>query len=102
MGLDWVIYTENPYLPTREQLETGDDFSHPWQFSAKQLSQLTTDRMWPHEEIHSNMTPPDMRSLADSLEHCQTELQLSDQETVSDACDWLRYWADLGFSVVTY
>lgn len=105
MSVDWVLHTDSPYLPSKQEIETSDSFSKSWRFSATALHNLCEQYWWIGKQILSDMTPSEMQSLADTLTEFSTQhedqFDSDQQSTIIDAVEWLEYWADQGFSLTT-
>lgn len=106
MSIDWVVYTDNPYLPSKETIESSPEFTRSWNYSATNLQQLLQDQDWCEVSLLADLTPLGMQALANSLATwaAQNEAKLTDDQTriTHNAKNWLLYWADLGFCITAY
>lgn len=122
MGLDWTIVFDETdstepnrayqstdieliesadYIPAEGSLEhqqQAASYDQPWSFRAEHLStiDLLSDEL--HADCYRDMAPPQMETLAQALarEAAQLESELSEEDhtTITEASEWLAYWAD--------
>lgn len=98
MGLDWVIRP----VPDDEELDNHD---YHWRFRGKRIT-LTSLPEHITREAYTDMTPWQMDEFGDTLldELRQHSNKYSDDEaeTITDAAEWLQYWANEDKSLYAY
>lgn len=130
MGLDWTIVfdgkdTEKPDRAHRttaldaiededyaaspscspEQVQASD-YDKPWAFRAQELILIDELSDEVEADFFRDMAPPQMTALARALDREAERLEdtVSDHEAgvLTDARDWLSYWADEECRVIAY